>query len=171
MHSRFFLFTLIVTLLFSCKEKGKVHTDNEVQADSSIATKGLELEKLLSSTDSLQVLFYDDPDGDSLRYSRFYQYTVTKDTATILALIAALNEPFDERGEVRPCRSEGKLYLFAGGDPLKTVYFSTRGDGCSYLYFIRNGLFYYFPLTAGFREKLSAARQLKKPPLPEAIAE
>jgi hypothetical protein len=56
------------------------------------------------------------------------------------------------------CRSEGKVFFFKGTQELKTVYFNTQGASanpgdrspqangdCAYMYFIKDGGFYYFP--------------------------
>ncbi len=99
-----------------------------------------------AAADSLQILYYDDPDGDSLRYSRFYSYVSTADTLVLNTLMSDLHRPFVETGERRQCRSEGKIYLYGDSEPLKTIYFSTRENGCRYLYLIRDGNFLYFDM-------------------------
>lgn len=102
---------------------------------------------LTAPADSLQILYYDDPDGDSLRYARYYTYVATADTAVLGVFERVLKTPYTETPQRRPCRSEGKIYLFGKAEPLKTVYFSTRyHDGCRYLYVIRDGNFLYFDM-------------------------
>lgn len=135
----------VAVLLISCSDKQTKAADNSTVVYTP--KKGLEAEPVLQKTDSLQLLFYDNPDGDSLRYSRFYSYTISKDSALIKTLLNDLNQPFEQLGEVKDCRSEGKIYLFAEQEPAKTIYFSTRCDSCCYLYFIKDGAFLYFPLT------------------------
>lgn len=110
--------------------------------------------------DSVQILYYDDPDGDSLRYARFYSYTATADTATLGTLMRGLDQPYYESAQRRPCRSEGKIYLFSEAEPLKTVYFSAQNDqGCRYLYVIRDGHFLYFDMTPGLVAVLEQQRR------------
>lgn len=68
------------------------------------------------------------------------------------------------------CRSEGKIFFFKGKQELKTVYFNTQGvstnsgdrsqqanGDCAYMYFIKDGGFYYFPIqpeTAALLRKI-----------------
>lgn len=146
------LLSLLFVLLQSCADgSGKMETQGpenpEVnQTEVRIANRGIDAEPRLTGTDSIQVLYYDDPDGDSLRYSRFFRYAVTADTGTIQQLISGLYSTYTDQLQPRACRSEGKMFLFAGEQEVKTVYFSTRCDSCCYLYFIKDGRFLYFPL-------------------------
>ena len=137
-----------VLLISSCNDDTK-STAKDLPAAYQLK-KGLEIEPGLKKTDSLQILFFNDPDGDSLRYTRFYSHTTSKDSTTINTLLEDLNQPFEQLKKIKKCRSEGKLYLFAGQEPLKTIYFSTRCDSCCYLYFIKDGAFLYFPLSIDF---------------------
>ncbi|HEV7332423.1 MAG TPA: hypothetical protein VGN63_15405 [Flavisolibacter sp.] len=123
-----------------------------------------DLEPALANADSLQVLFYDDPDGDSLRYSRFFTYSETADTAQIRPLLRELNRVYVQQQETRACRSEGKLYLLKGEDVLKTVYFSAGEDSCRYFYFIKDGTFIYLPLTGTAADWLQKHRKVAKKP-------
>lgn len=143
-------------MFFSCqdaKETGKEKTDSS-QSISLIQT-GKEIEPKLFAADSIQMFFYDDPDGDSLRYARFYTYHNTSDTTIIKTITKILSQPVFQFTEAKKCRSEGKIYMLNNGEPVKTVYFSTRSEDCSYLYFIKDGLFYYFSATENLEEQLS----------------
>lgn len=163
----FFLF-VSTTVLLAC-------ADNSTNKATGVAdTTGAEivpvtrqvfdLEPALARADSLQVLFYDDPDGDSLRYARFFTLTETTDTAQVQSLLRELNQVYVQESRARPCRSEGKLYLLQGEDVLKTVYFSVRQDSCRYFYFIRDGAFIYLPLTDKAADWLQQSRQQAKKP-------
>ena len=155
--NRIVLCFLVGVLMISCADDKKApakESPSEYQPK-----KGLEAEPAIQKTDSLQILFYDDPDGDSLRYARFYSYTTSKDSVVINALLKDLDKPFEQLNQVKKCRSEGKLYLFAEKEPLKTIYFSTRCDSCCYLYFIKDGAFLYFPLS----KELNAILNEQKP--------
>ena len=151
-----------VLLFFSCNSApGK--SENQAKADSSAANEyrkrtGLEAEPVIGKTDSLQLVYYDDPDGDSLRYSRFFTYVNTTDSVVINSLLHDLEQPFETVNEVKKCRSEGKIYLLGRQESLKTIYFSTRGDSCTYLYFIKDGAFFYFPLSENFKSILATHR-------------
>lgn len=148
-------FILIVLIIAACNttEKEKIEStatnDSLVAKDYKLKT-GIEVEPAIARTDSLQIIYYDNPDADSLKYTRFFTHTNNKDSGTINLLIAELNHPFELRNEVKKCKSEGKMYLYGEKEPLKTIYFSTRCDSCCYLYFIKDGAFLYFPVSAKF---------------------
>lgn len=137
----------------------------------------------LREADSVQVLFFTDPYGkDSLRYTRFFKHFNTSDTSVVKPLLNNLDRMFILRNEVMPCRSEGKLFFFMGDQELKTVYFNTQSlvnvptkskpnsttkstsstnsisqssdSDCAYMYFIKDGAFYYFPIQAATTELL-----------------
>lgn len=115
----------------------------------------------LRGADSVQILFFKDPYGkDSLRYTRFYKHYNSSDTAIVKPLLKNLDQLFSFRTDVLNCRSEGKLFFFKGTQELKTVYFNMgdkaqaikeklpKADNCSFLYFIKDGGFYYLPIDA-----------------------
>lgn len=113
----------------------------------------------LHQADSVQILFFTDPFGkDSLRYTRFFTHYNTSEDLTVQPLLENLDQLFLLRTEVMKCRSEGKIFFFKGTQELKTVYFNTQANGdCAYLYFIKDGGFYYFPIqpaTAALLRKL-----------------
>jgi hypothetical protein len=148
----------------------KQQASNKISGDSSSVVAsvktGLNIEPSLQQVDSLQILYYDNPDGDSLRYSRFYHYTITNDTSTINELLGNLTLPVEQLSEVKKCRSEGKIYAFRKQkeEPIKTIYFSTRCDTCCYLYYIKEGLFYYSPLTTNLKNKLKENKAQSRTP-------
>ena len=149
-------------VVYACKDSKKksavtagtvpLHTNQKPKTVS-------EAEPSLFKADSLQVIYYDDPDGDSLRYTRYFTYTETADTAIINPLLKEVDQVFVQQEKTRNCRSEGKLYLLKGEEILKTLYFSTKGDTCSYFYFIKDGAFIYLPLTQGGKTLLHNNRK------------
>lgn len=145
---RTFAFLLLLICGGSCKEsvEHKTSATKVLNATTYEKGSGLAVVSELAQVDSLQILYYDDPIGDSLRYSRYFSHTATNDTAVINLLLRNLDNPFDKRKEISDCRSEGKIFLFKKGDPLKTVYFSTNCHTCCHLYFIHNGEFIYFAI-------------------------
>jgi hypothetical protein len=164
-----FCFLAIVLWIAACNNAGKKEkAGSQITSDSAAAVSfktGLTTEPLLQQADSLQILYYDNPDGDSLRYTRFYRYTATKDSSTVNTLLNNLRLTLQPQNEVRHCRSEGKIYVFSKKEePIKTLYFSTRCDSCCYLYFIKEGVFYYSPLTENFKNKLKENKQLSRAP-------
>lgn len=102
--------------------------------------------------DSLQIVFYDDPIGDSLRYNRFFSYRVISDKQTIKTFLENMDVHCHVQDSMRPCRSEGKIILLKGEEVLKTVYFSNQSPDCSYVYLIRDGRFYYGEMAEGLEK-------------------
>ncbi|NTS39859.1 hypothetical protein HRG84_02995 [Flavisolibacter sp. BT320] len=165
----FFLFVSTI-LLLACNNNGndnKVGHMDTTAARSPITKRVVDLEPAMANTDSLQVLFYDDPAGDSLRYSRFFTYTETADTAQVKSLLQELNQVYVQETGARPCRSEGKLYLLRGEYIVKTIYFSARPDSCRYFYFIKDGAFIYLPLTDTAAAWLATHRKKATKPKPK----
>ena len=119
----------------------------------------------LKPFDSLQILYYDNPDGDSLRYTRYFKLVSTGNQSFIDALKKELEQPFQEEAEVRKCISEGKMYLYKNQEPFKTVYFSTRCDSCCYLYYIENGGFKYYNLSGSFSDSINKWKQYATTPV------
>lgn len=159
----------ICVAIVSCNnEEKKTQNDAESTKDSAAnayrVRSGLEWEPLLQQADSLEILYYDNPDGDSLRYTRFFKYTATKDSGTINGLLANFRQPVEQRNAIKECRSEGKIYVLGKGQPLKTVYFSTRCDTCCYLYYIKSGAFYYSKLSEGFKNTLIENKKFSRKP-------
>lgn len=134
---------------------------NEAKA---MPANALDIEPRLSKTDSLEILYFDDPDGDSLRYTRFYKYVATADTVVKNLVLSDLGKNFIKRPGIIQCRSEGKVFMHAGANPVKTLYFSTRGDSCSYLYMISNGEFFYFQLSDLLSSNLKTLKKTAKKP-------
>jgi hypothetical protein len=113
----------------------------------------------LHQADSVQILFFTDPFGkDSLRYTRFFKHYNTSAADVVQPILKNLDQLFLLRTEVIKCRSEGKIFFFKGTQELKTVYFNTQANGdCAYMYFIKDGGFYYFqvqPETAALLRKI-----------------
>jgi hypothetical protein len=157
-----YIFLLITVLLIGCGdssdlERSKIEQSDFYKIDDSFSSH-------LKKTDSLQVLYFDNPDGDSLRYTRFYKYVDSKDSGLIGTLLSDLNQPFEKRNEVKNCRSEGKIFLYDEEKPLKTIYFSNRCDSCCYLYYIQDGAFLYFPISSATSTALSFKKQKSKAP-------
>jgi hypothetical protein len=158
----------IFLVIVACKNSTKKQTGTPPASDSSslpAVQSGLDAAPLLRQADSLQILYYDDPDGDSVRYTRFFQYTTTKDPQTIKELLASLDQPVEKRNEIKNCRSEGKIYVFdKRQEPIKTIYFSTRCDTCCYLYYIKEGNFYYSALSENCKVRLKENKALSRKP-------
>lgn len=163
---RYLCVFLGLSIITACNNNSAKPDTPPAKSDSSVihsqVKKGLELEPQIMQTDSLQILYYDNPHGDSLRYSRFYHYITSIDSSLISSVLSDLNQPFEQLNEIKKCRSEGKIYMYGKEEPLKTIYFSTRCDSCCYLYFIKDGKFLYFSLSGKlsslFADNKSAAK-------------
>jgi hypothetical protein len=161
----------ILWLLYACsdqnsKKKNSIDTlpVNTIQQPKKVS----DIEARLFKADSVQVIFYDNPDGDSLRYTRYFTYAETTDTAKINTLLQELNQVFVQQPTTRNCRSEGKIFLLNGEDILKTIYFSTRQDSCSYFYFIKDGNFIYLPITETAGQLVKDLKKSAKKPTNKA---
>lgn len=146
----------ILLVFFACQtgEEKKV----EETADTLVLETGLTIEPLLQKTDSIQFLYFKNPFGDSLRYTRFYTYHNTNDTSIISTILNQFNKGFIVLTEDKQCRSNGKMFLYGKGNEIKTIYFAIQDNECSYLYYIKNGLFYYFTIDEATTNLLSALK-------------
>jgi hypothetical protein len=71
-------------------------------------------------------------------------------------LEAALNGQSALLEKPRPCLSEGKIIIPKGGDAFKVIYFSrSKEASCNYIYDIRDGVFYYHPLSGELESSLN----------------
>jgi hypothetical protein len=162
------VFKLVLLLIcFACNgiKNDKAEDVSVVVSDSANIKKTIrDIEPSLWKADSLQIIYYDNPDGDSLRYTRFFSFTKTGDSIKVNSLLEELNQSFEEEQKNRDCRSEGKLFLLNKEDILKTIFFSTRGDSCSYMYFIKDGSFIYFSLSEKAKQFFSKDKKLARKP-------
>lgn len=151
--------------------KSLQHNSTQEKAQTAADLAGLR------GADSVQILFFTDPYGkDSLRYTRFFKHYNSSDTAIVNPLLQNLDKLFVLRNEVMNCRSEGKLFFFKGEQELKTVYFNTGGnakagasnnENCRFLYFIKDGGFYYVPVNAEIAAMLNKLKPMSKKPVAE----
>jgi hypothetical protein len=145
-------FIVLSILLTAC---GNAETEKKETSQPEIVLEtGLTIEPILKRADSVQLLYFKNPFGDSLRYTRFYTYHVTNDTSLINDLVNQMDKNFQVQPTARTCRSNGKLFFYGAGNELKTVYFATQGKDCSYLYYIKNGMFYYFTIDEATEKRL-----------------
>ena len=161
---RYLFLFLLLTLIASCSNE--VQQSNEPVTDTlTRVPTGQDVYPAFKDADSVQVLYYKNPFGaDSLRYYRFFTYLATTDTTVLATIQDALAAPVNG-WEQQHCRSEGKIYLLRGDDVIKTIYFNLQPGSCNHLYFIKDGNFYYLPITDALTRLLQALRlQAKEPP-------
>jgi hypothetical protein len=155
-------FTLICVSVFfllalTCcgnNEPEAVKDANAAYYDSIRHLTGLGFQPAIKSADSVQVIFYTNPDGDPKRYTRYYTLVNLSDSLHIKTLKASIDKSFERLESVKSCRSEGKFFFFSKGNPVQTIYFSNRGDSCNHLYFIADGWFYYMPMDSTTAQNL-----------------
>ncbi len=160
-------FFSIVTLVFSiiaCKEQTKKQASTTEITQTNAVQTALDIESSLQQTDSLEILYYNNPDGDPERYTRFFTYTATNDSTAIKTLIENIQQPITATA-LKSCRSEGKIYCRNKSEILSTLYFSTRGDSCSYLYFIKTGSMFYVDINNKTKQILSSFKKMAKKPI------
>ncbi|MFY7901132.1 MAG: hypothetical protein ACOVNY_13170 [Chitinophagaceae bacterium] len=154
----------VLVLLIACKEKPKNQAEvSAVATKTKVEQTALDIEPSFQQVDSLEILYYDNPDGDPERYTRFFKFTPTNDTITIQNIIQNLRMPINATA-LKTCRSEGKIYCRNKSEIINTLYFSTRGDSCSYLYYIKSGNFYYVPISNASKQSLTALKKAAKKP-------
>ena len=174
MHKSFFFGFLFLLVLLSAACNNVATTKHTADADTSLieVPTGMRIVPEFSSIDSVQILYYKDPFGkDSLRYYRYFTYLASNDTSVVHIILQALKQPV--KGTVqKTCRSEGKMYLLQHGSIIKTVYFNLQPGNCNHLYFIKDGNFYYLPVSDTLS---SVLQQLRKkaaaPPAGSSVAE
>lgn len=168
---KFFLSCIFIAFNVACSSpRSENVTVNPTGNDTIVFRKGIDLVTGVKFTDSVQVLFYKNPDGDPKRYTRFFKNITVTDSSFTHSLLRSLDQPFQEYSQVKDCRSEGKMYLFqqSGNEPLQTIYFSTRCDSCCYVYYINNGMFYYMNISKELTQHLNSLRSKAKEPKPTA---
>ena len=134
----------LLTSLFACKSKSNKNSES-VPAKS--LTKPAQLDVRMNDADSLVMVFYNDPfTADSLRYTRYYTQYQTTDTEIIQAVLGNTALDFSRLDKTKPCRSEGKVWMFTKGKIFQTIYFAYTKDTCQFIYLIKDGFFYYMPI-------------------------
>jgi hypothetical protein len=155
-----FFCLLIILSYISCKTPAK---KQEAANPFLTATNGIELESRFLTADSLVFVFYKDPYGDdSLRYTRYYTQMSTTDSNYIKLLLQNFAKPFEKFEKVKKCRSEGKIWCYSKGKIFQTVSFATRCNDCCFVYFIKDGYFFYTALDTALANSLSFIKPLAK---------
>jgi len=155
---------VVVISVASCDSRP--NTSVPKQPAEKPVVKGIDLDERINSTDSVVVVFYDDPyTADSSKYTRFYkQYGTTSGTEIIRPLLNNLELPFTKLEKVKACRSEGKLWLYAKGKIFQTIYFTFTKSSCAFIYLIKDGFFFYMDIQQSFSDQLRAIQKLVKAP-------
>lgn len=148
---------LITTGLFSCEEKNK--KENADKKPATVYYTGVELDERLAAADSVVFVFFTDPfTADSLQYTRYYKQYASTAGSDIEALLSALNTSVTKEEKPRPCRNEGKAWVFTKAKIFQTIYFAWSKNNCAFIYLIKDGFFYYMEIKAPFVSTLESCR-------------
>ena len=164
----FLILIILSVLLFACNQRKPTEITpatilTGVEDNYTPNTTILMLDERLNNVDSLVYVFYKDPLGkDSLRYTRYYTQYSTINTKDISILKAQINQPTERIEKVKKCRSQGKIWCFTKGEIFQTLYFSDFGNNCSFMFFIKNGQFYYCSLQNNLKKILSSFKSISK---------
>ena len=164
----FLILFILTTYLFACNQRKPSNVSSTIVPTSVVDnynanTTVLMLDERLNNVDSLVFVFYKDPLGkDSLRYTRYYTQYSTTDKNGIAILKTQISQPTERFEKVKKCRSQGKIWCFTKGEIFQTLYFSDFGTQCSFMFFIKNGLFYYCNLTENFKNIFINYRAISK---------
>jgi hypothetical protein len=149
----------------SCAGAGK--KDVEIRSTEPVAaeTGVTEIAPILpQQVSSFDVIYYKKPFTDSVRYTRYFLATHTGDSALVSELNRIFQGKFVKLAEIKKCQSEGKIIIPLGGDASRVIYFSRIGGDCSYVYYIKDGEFYYFGMSTLLSEKLDTIEKMAVEP-------
>jgi hypothetical protein len=176
MNTKIF-YTSVLTILIaigiaSCGTNANEESNNNAPVeDANVAyynsirhLTGLQFQPRVQRVDSVQIVYYKNPDGDAKRYARFYTEYNSNDTALINALKKSIDKHFVRIEKVKDCRNEGKFHFFSAGNPMQTIYFANRGDSCNHLYFIQDGWFFYMDMDSATARLLKHYKSKAKTP-------
>lgn len=161
-HCNYNIIIIFLASLAACNGKPMnkgVFKSDPTRFKGNKTLTGVDIKPGIETVDSLQVVYYDNPGGDALRYTRFFRFVNTTDPSFVSALKKDLKQPFNKKTYMINCRSEGKIYLYLGQAIIKTVFFSTRSKSCCHLFFISDGSFMYFDISGAFSERLKMLRE------------
>lgn len=156
---------LILVLLSSC---GRSDKDNSktlpVDSIPGQTAEKPDVAIIPTGVDSFEIVYYKKPFEDSTRYSRFFKVVNTNDSTVIRAIRQVLTGSFVKLPNVKKCLSEGKFIIPLGGEAYRTVFFSRLETGCPYIYYIKDGAFYYYEITPVINERLNVLEKLAVEP-------
>jgi hypothetical protein len=131
MKVRILVLAAILGIVFACNDRPSLPADN-----MTIEQKPFLEDENFDRTDSVELLFYPDPDQQ-----KDYRFIRTTDRSLISSLVRDLKAAPVTKSE---CAHYKKLYLFENGDVFKTIYVS---DTCRYLAYAVNGEQQFRPLS------------------------
>ncbi len=153
-------------LLTACHSRPRQPEQVSAPVAQDTLRSALQIDERLASADSLVMVFYNDPfTKDSMQYARYYQQLSTTRPYEIRLLTEQLQQPVQTAEKPLPCRNEGKIWIFSKDKIQQTVYFAYTKPGCSFLFFIKDGIFCYLAPTSALLTLLrQTADSLKNKP-------
>ena len=133
MHVKIILTSLMLSLLFVCCNNAVEESGAAAQKDKVI-TAPLKPVLSLALSDSIEVLFYSDPQNQ-----KEYRRLVIADTAVIGALRGDIEK---DTMAFKECPHHVKMYFFKKSEVFKTVYAATA-DSCRYFAYAVNSRQYF----------------------------
>jgi hypothetical protein len=155
-----------LVVLVACTIGTADKSEKKQASDTAVRFRtSLDWEERFSGVDSVVVVFYDDPySADSLRYTRFYKQISLKGEDDIKVVRQQLGEIVHQKEYMKGCRSEGKIWCFEKGSIRQTLYFNTGAQNCTYVYFIKDGNFFYSMPNAAVKEWLQRNKSNARKP-------
>ncbi len=156
----------LLFLLAACHSPSRQKQQATVNPVQDSLPGALAMDERMASADSLVMVWYDDPfTKDSLQYARYYQQLSTTRPDEISLFTEQLRQPVQTAEKPLPCRNEGKIWMFSRGKILQTVYFAYTKPGCTFLFFIKDGIFCYLEPSSSLMDLLrQKADSLKNKP-------
>jgi hypothetical protein len=147
----------------ACQQTASPPATTAAVPDVQLVTQAAQLVPALATTDSVLFIFYNNPyKGDAERYTRYYKQVGSRADSALQLVKQALAIPFVRQDTLRSCRSEGKIFCFAAGRPVQTLYFSRQSEACTHLYLIHEGRYYYWQPGSAFFAALDALKPLAR---------
>lgn len=163
MYKRVWAILVISIVAAACQQTAAPPTTTAAVPDVQPITQAAQLVPALAATDSALFIFYDNPyEGDAERYTRYYKQVGSRADSALQIVKQALAIPFVMQDSLRSCRSEGKIFCFAAGRPVQTLYFSRQSAACTHLYLIHEGRYYYWQPGPSFFEAMDALKSLAR---------
>jgi hypothetical protein len=158
------LYCLLIASFVACNTSTKKAAEPASDTIKSMVT-AIDADERLAATDSAVVVFYSNPFGeDSIRYTRYYKQVAVTNILFLNLLKSSFQLRFTKLEKIKPCRSEGKLWLYNMGKVFQTVYFAYTKSGCAFLYFIKDGFMYYVDIQQPLINALEQLKPLAKQP-------
>lgn len=153
----------ILLVVYACNNAPDTTTAENGSVKEKKIKDPITVDSILNKADSFVVVLYNNPFGDdSLRYTRSYKQVSAVDDSSFIIFNQQMRDSFTIQERNAACRTEGKIWVYGSDKIIQTVYFNTVTTGCSFVYLIKEGVFYYSKPTALFTDWILQLRPLIK---------